>query len=228
MSASNQSRTAVLGVGWVNAQAWGGIRRGASVAYAGLSDLRALWRHAPLFAYPVKSIGRFDLASLATCYAVALALRDAGVAYAEGRRQAIGLLGTDAEGALAANRAYFTDYVRNGRTLGRGNLFIYTPPSSPLAEAAIHFGLSGPTLYVGAGATRRADALRIAGQWVEEGACDAAVVVDRDAQAAAGWLLGAGPGLCALDEAAALAQAAANVDDLVSRLTTRVTAGGSR
>ena len=38
--------------------------------------------------------------------------------------------------------------MANGSTLGRGNLFIYTLPSSPLAEAAIHFGLTGKLLYL--------------------------------------------------------------------------------
>jgi len=50
-------------------------------------------------------------------------------------------------GAVAANAAYFKDFVDCGRTMGRGNLFIYTLPSSPLAEASIHFGLQGPLLY---------------------------------------------------------------------------------
>ena len=57
-------------------------------------------------------------------------------------------MGASPAGALASNFAYFRDYVAYGRKLGRGNLFIYTLASSPLAEAAIHFGLQGPTFYM--------------------------------------------------------------------------------
>ena len=51
------------------------------------------------------------------------------------------------EGSLQSDLEYFRDYLEGGRTLSRGNLFIYTLPSSPLGEAAIHFGLLGPLLY---------------------------------------------------------------------------------
>ena len=56
--------------------------------------------------------------------------------------------------------AYFQDYVSGGRKLGRGNLFIYTLPTSPAAEAAIHFGLAGPLLYVGRSVSAPVDALQ--------------------------------------------------------------------
>jgi hypothetical protein len=86
-----------------------------------------------------------------TACAVALALRDADIDYAPTIKQDIGIIGTSSEGSLKSDIAYFRDFVDNGRTLARGNLFIYTLPSSPLAEAAIHCGLVGPLLY----ATRR-------------------------------------------------------------------------
>lgn len=61
----------------------------------------------------------------------------------------MGLIGTNRAGSLEANRLYFSDYLQAGRVLARGNLFVYTLPSSPLAEAAIHFGFQGPMLYMG-------------------------------------------------------------------------------
>ena len=50
-------------------------------------------------------------------------------------------------GSEATNRAFFEDYLANGKTLARGNLFIYTLPTSPLAEIAIHLGIRGPLVY---------------------------------------------------------------------------------
>ena len=79
---------------------------------------------------------------------MALALKDAGRSYPLGPDNTVGIVGSAPEGCLDADLAYFSDYVKCGRTLGRGNLFIYTLPTSPLAECAIHFALEGPLLYV--------------------------------------------------------------------------------
>ncbi len=100
-----------------------------------------------LFSYPFKNFGRLDALSKMTCYAVALALQDAGIHYSSGRKQDIGIIGTSTPGSLQSDIYYFQDYLNSGRTLSRGNLFIYTLPTSPLAEAAIYFGLQGPLLY---------------------------------------------------------------------------------
>ena len=134
--------------GWINAHRYGMFRAGTSVEYAGRASLRTLGKTDGLFAYPVKNHGRFGAATQRICCLTALALRDAGIEYEKGRRLDIGLLATDAHGCAEANRTYFEDYVDAGRTLSRANLFIYTLPSSPIAEAAVHFGLQGPLLYL--------------------------------------------------------------------------------
>ncbi len=100
-----------------------------------------------LFSFPFKNFGRLDTISKMTCYAVALALQDAGMHYSAGQKQDIGIIGTNASGSLQSDIHYFRDYLNSGRTLSRGNLFIYTLPTSPMAEAAIYFGLQGPLLY---------------------------------------------------------------------------------
>jgi 3-oxoacyl-(acyl-carrier-protein) synthase len=82
-----------------------------------------------------------------TVSAVALALQDAGMEYSPASKQDIGIIGTSCEGSLKSDVDYFRDFIENGRTLSRANLFIYTLPSSALGEAAIHFGLIGPLLY---------------------------------------------------------------------------------
>jgi len=141
-------------------------------------------RRCGLFAYPVKSFGRFDAASRLTCCAVALALQDAGIAYAEGQRLPVGILMTGADGCLAANERYFRDYAESGRTLARGNLFIYTLPTSPIAEAAIHFGLAGPTLYLGSPSGGMCAALEAAHRMAQRDGMRAMVVVTATEEAA--------------------------------------------
>lgn len=138
----------VQGIGWLDATAYGQIRRRASVSYAERTTLRELGKTEGLFSYPVKNYGRFEPLTQRVCCVTALALQDAGIGYAEGLRMDIGLLGTNPDGCLHSNLNYFKDYVDGGRMLSRANLFIYTLPSSPLAEAAVHFGLQGPQLYL--------------------------------------------------------------------------------
>lgn len=137
---------AVLGIGWVTREAYGSVRSGQQWSFAAGEDLSSPSRKG-LFTHPFKNFGRMDAVSKTTACAVALALLDAGIEYGPDRKQDIGIIGTGREGSLRTDRDYFRDYIEGGRTLSRGNLFIYTLPSSPLGESAIHFGLQGPLLY---------------------------------------------------------------------------------
>jgi len=136
----------ILGAGWINAERYGMWRSGSGGNYESFKEIRSPEKE--IFTYPVKNFGRFDLPSKFACISVALALKDAGISYEQGSHMDIGLLGTNSTGAVNANAAYYKDFVECGRTLGRGNLFIYTLPSSPLAEVSIYFGIEGPLLYV--------------------------------------------------------------------------------
>lgn len=51
------------------------------------------------------------------------------------------------EGCHEQNRRYFDDYVRFGRNLGQGHLFVSALPTTPLSEAAISMKLHGPAYY---------------------------------------------------------------------------------
>jgi 3-oxoacyl-[acyl-carrier-protein] synthase II len=140
----------VRGIGWLTKSGFGCIGSRVQHLFTPGEDGCSLAKR-DIFGHPFKNFGRLDRISQLTACAVALALRDAAIDYAPTVKQDIGIIGTGSEGSLSSDIAYFTDYLDNGRTLARGNLFIYTLPSSPLGEAAIHFGLVGPLLY----ATRR-------------------------------------------------------------------------
>ncbi len=209
----------VTGIGWVDAAAYGCVRQATTTVYAGPGQ--APWRNTGLFSYPVKNLGRFDAPTRLACAVCALALQDAGLRYAEGVKQEIGLLGSNDDGCLAANRAFFQDYVESGRTLARGNLFIYTLPSSPLAETAIHFGFRGPVMYVGFEANGLGALLHTAAGLVREGQAEAVVVLKSDGLEGLGFtvapLVAAGGGWT-LESAAAPAEVAGTVRDAVTRL----------
>jgi len=138
----------VTGIGWITKKDYGCVIQGLQQNYYNTSLLNTRFNHDSLFLYPIKNFGRFDNSSKMACCAGALALCDAGILYSEHRKQNIGIIGTNIAGSLPSDVYYFKDYVESGRKLARGSIFIYTLPSSPLAEMAISFRFQGPLVYM--------------------------------------------------------------------------------
>ena len=136
------------GCGWIKEAQCGCAEKGLEWKFTDFRSLCAQLLKDNVLSYPIENFARFDRASKFVTLSVALALYDAGINYAKDKKQNTGILGMSPDGAFDSSLAYFKDYVEAGRKLGRGNLFIYTLPSSPLAEAAIHFGLQGPLAYI--------------------------------------------------------------------------------
>lgn len=136
----------IHGIGWISKNEYGCVMKNERFCYEE-SEFDRLAK-AGVFSYPFKNFGRLNKISRLTCYAAALALKDAGVNYSAGKKQDFGIIGTNDSGSLQADISYFKDYLDCGRILGRGNLFIYTLPSSPLGETVIHLGLQGPLFYM--------------------------------------------------------------------------------
>jgi hypothetical protein len=152
----------VMGIGWWTPEA-SGCLLSAKEYEAGRQDT---------FRHQFKNFGRLDRDSKAAAYAVALALEDAGLSYPIGPGTTAGIAGGNYLGCLNADIRYFRDYIDCGRTLGRGNYFIYTLPSSPLAECSIHFGLEGPILYLGGGTSEFARPLEAASEIMADSQAD--------------------------------------------------------
>lgn len=134
--------------GWIKKTECGCDRKGRVWQYTDLRELHTRLLKDSILECPIENFGRFNQASRLVTLSIALTLHDAGITYAKNKKQDIGIVGTNPDGALLSNYDYFRDYVACGRKMGRGNLFIYTLPSSPLAEASICFGFEGPVLYV--------------------------------------------------------------------------------
>jgi 3-oxoacyl-[acyl-carrier-protein] synthase II len=209
----------VLGMGWLTREGFGCGRSGRRQSFAAVEDRGALLKKG-IFPHPFRNFGRMDAVSKTTAYAVALALRDAGVEYAPDRKQDIGLIGTCGEGSLATDREYFRDYIDGGRTLSRGNLFIYTLPSSPLGESAIHFGLQGPLLYVATAGHSLQPLLELAASMVA--AREAAMMIAgiAEEEEAVFFVLGAGEGAMPLGSVSRI-EPAASVADIVQGFSIR-------
>lgn len=228
MTAPNAQSVAVRGIGWIHGAGAGSLRQRVRHAWDAGSDGAVARPPSALFSHPVKNWARFDPASQTACALCALALADAGWAPAAGARTRTGLLGTSRDGSLAANVAYYRDYLDAGRTLARGNLFIYTLPSSPLAEAAVHFGFQGPLVHIGA-TGGAAEMVRQAARWVRDGEADAVVALDADEHGGMGFLLapaaGAVDGPWQADVVAGLLEPVAPAQ-VVEHLTSHRDAGG--
>lgn len=95
---------------------------------------------------PVKYFGRLTTESRFGLCAASMALRASP--QRESGDSEIGIVSASVDGCLRDNREYFRDYVDCGRTLGRGNLFIYTLPTSVAGEIAIALSLTGPCMFV--------------------------------------------------------------------------------
>ena len=126
---------------------------------------------------PPKNFGRFSAEARLAYRAVEGALRAAGLDPVRDPALRVGAIACGPAGSDTANREYFSDYVKSGRTLARGQLFVYTLPTSVAAECAIACRLTGPLAYVADAAGSGAAARRAARGWLADGAADAVVVL---------------------------------------------------
>ena len=180
----------IKGIGWITPTEYGSIIKKLQRNYNELKSLHSHLQHESVLKYAIKNFGRFDAASKMTCCSIALALNDAGITYSNHMKHDIGILGTNNDGCFESNLSYFKDYVSCGRTIARGNLFIYTLPSTPMAEAAIYFGFQGPLLYVKFQVNQIPSMLRYAGKMILRGETSKMIAVEANEKEAVSFVLG--------------------------------------
>lgn len=95
---------------------------------------------------PIKNFSRFDRLSKLIFLTYIINKHELDIESLDIEKTA--LLLVDENGSNEINNLYFNDYVDSGSVLGRGNYFIYTLPTSPLAELSIYLGLKGPLMYM--------------------------------------------------------------------------------
>jgi len=211
----------VRGIGWLTQEGYGCIRCGLRQAFEPGEGAHTLPKK-DIFSHPFKNFGRLDTISKMTAYGVSLAFQDSGIEYSPLRKQDIGIVGTNEEGSLNADTLYFRDYLAGGRTLSRGNLFIYTLPSSPFGEAAIHFGLLGPVAYVATENHALTAVLDMAEEMILANEAPAMLAGRADADEAIFFVLARDPGwdrpvLCALEEARALVETNPDLSGMIQK-----------
>lgn len=135
----------IRGIGWVTGAGIGGGGGGAPFSLS-RKRLPRIVRKA-LFPEPDLRFGRMDRYSKVGLGAITLALRDAGLEKRQGKRP-VGVICATVNGCLQSDMDYFETVLQGDGSLASPNLFAYTLPNSFLGEAAIRFGLTGPTVVV--------------------------------------------------------------------------------
>jgi 3-oxoacyl-[acyl-carrier-protein] synthase II len=138
-----------------------------------------------VFSKPNLRFGRLPQYSRVGLAAVAFALRDAGMEHWETKRSA-GIVASTRAGCLATDIDYYDTVLPDGGGLPSPNLFSCTLPTCFLGEAAIQFGLTGPTLIVNDPGEDALGGVRMALESLSWGECETMLAghIDLPAQTA--------------------------------------------
>jgi len=162
----------ILGIGWVDGDG-PGKGHGARTCNLRPGELPRIER-SDIFAEPDRRFGRLDDFSRLGLAAITLALQDAGLdSWEEKRPWAI--IAASRYGCLATDRAFFDTVIPEGGALASPNLFAYTLSNCFTGEAAIRFGLTGPSYVVGEPGPQGFTSLSLALESLADGEADLAV-----------------------------------------------------
>lgn len=167
---------------WLSPQYCGVLGPGGKSWEKRSPDLSDLSQASALIGVPVKNFGRMTLESRYCLCAASMAKETAK--WTSASHPEIGLVAAGYAGVIEADRQYYTDYLVNGRSIGRGNLFIYTLPTSAAGEVAIPLKLTGPMLHVQGDAKPVGTILRTALRLVADKEADGILALWSDLDAA--------------------------------------------
>ena len=138
-------RGRILGIGWVDGNG-PGKGRGDRPCDLSPGELPRIERK-DVFNKADRHFGRLDDFSRLGLATIALALQDARLDNWQQKRP-WGIIAASRFGCLATDLNYFDTVIPEGGALASPNLFAYTLSNCFTGEAAIRFGLSGPSYVV--------------------------------------------------------------------------------
>jgi 3-oxoacyl-[acyl-carrier-protein] synthase II len=135
----------ITGIGWLTA---GGIGYGRGQTGFSLAQgpLPVITRQMA-FPDPMPRFGRMDDLSRLGLSAMAMTLKDAGY-FEWSKKRNFGILAGTTFGCLHTDRGFFDTTCAESEQSPSPSLFAYTLPNCMLGEAAIIFGLTGPSYVV--------------------------------------------------------------------------------
>lgn len=135
----------VTGIGWITAPGLGHGRGFDPFASPGRDASVPARRD--VFQDPDNRFGRLDDFSRLGLAAMTMALRDAGLETFPEKRP-MGIVAATQRGCLATDMDYYATVLADQGQWPSPHLFTYTLPTCVLGEAALRFGLTGPTYVV--------------------------------------------------------------------------------
>ncbi len=166
-------RARVAGIGWVTVNGFGSGN--SDVEFALVPGTIDRLKRKDVFAESYQRFGRLDEFSKVGLAAIAFAMRDAGAEAWEQKRD-IGIVAATAVGCLHTDVQYFGTVIPQDGLLASPNLFAYTLPNCFLGEAAIRFGLTGPSYVVTQDGSTALEPVRQGIEMLAWGECSAALV----------------------------------------------------
>jgi 3-oxoacyl-[acyl-carrier-protein] synthase II len=158
----------VAGIGWITSQGPGRGREAREFSMTS-GPIPPVARE-DVFPEPNLRFGRLPQYSRVGLAAVAFALRDAGMEQWKTKRFA-GLVASTRAGCLATDIEYYNTVLPESGGVPSPNLFSSTLPTCFLGEAAIQFGLTGPTLIINDPAEDAMSGVRMALESLAWGEC---------------------------------------------------------
>lgn len=132
----------LTGMGWLTAA---GVGRGRGAeSFSAPGGLVQIPSRRQIFQSPDDRFGRLDDFSKVGLAALAAALRDAGLETFANKRP-VGIAASTQRGCLVTDLDFFHTVLADQGKWPSPHLFTYTLPSCFLGEAALRFGLTGPT-----------------------------------------------------------------------------------
>jgi 3-oxoacyl-[acyl-carrier-protein] synthase II len=161
--------TTITGIGWVTT---GGIGSGRSrIGFSAPAGRLPTITRQTAFPDPMPRFGRMDDLSRLGLSAMAMALADAGqIEWSE--KRPISILAGTVFGCLHTDHAYFKTTKADFGQSPSPSLFAYTLPNCMLGEAAIVFGLTGPSYVVNDAALTDTVCVRTALENIQAGDVD--------------------------------------------------------
>jgi hypothetical protein len=134
------------GLSWNYENKFSSLYKKEELLYTSLKEIHNTFISKEIIDRKINNYRRISENSKLYSLLTGLAFHDAGVKI-DSEIENTGIISCTYNGTILENEKYFKDYVSAGRTMARGNLFVYTLPTSSLGEVAISFCLKGPLFH---------------------------------------------------------------------------------
>ena len=137
----------LIGASWNCKNKIDSLYRGNKFSYNNLKELYSQFTANRIIDKEISNFRRISTNSKLYSLLTGLSIYDSRVDLSSLKTENFGVISCTHKASNMENMKYFNDYISAGRKMARGNLFVYTLPTSSLGEVAITYQLRGPLFY---------------------------------------------------------------------------------